>query len=77
MNLCAASRGVPSKVKYILSQPRWAGFPLRYNKLLGIKPCKFRITLKVVGVIRVICEIGGLKIINKSFVFKGPCAEVD
>jgi hypothetical protein len=32
------------------------------GKLRGIKPCKFRITLKVIKVIRVICEIGGLKI---------------
>jgi hypothetical protein len=58
----AASRGVSLKVKLILSQPRWAGFPLRYNKRRGIKPCRFRITLKVIRVIRIICEIGGLKI---------------
>jgi hypothetical protein len=36
-----------------------AGFPLRYNKLRGIKPCSFRIALKVIRVIRVICEICG------------------
>jgi hypothetical protein len=62
MNLPAASRGVSLEEKLILSQPRWAGFPLRYNKLRGIKPCRFRITLKVIRVIRVICEICGLKI---------------
>jgi hypothetical protein len=57
MNLPAASRGV--SLKFILSQPRWAGFPLRYNKLRGIKPCRFRIALKVIKVICVICVICG------------------
>jgi hypothetical protein len=38
-----------------------AGFPLRYNKLRGIKPCRFHVALKVIRVIRVICEICGLK----------------
>jgi len=23
---------------YYIPQPRWAGFPLRYNKLRGIRP---------------------------------------
>jgi hypothetical protein len=36
-------RGKPRgifKGEFILPQSRWAGFPLRYNKLLGIKPQK-------------------------------------
>jgi hypothetical protein len=31
------------------------------SKLRGIKPCRFRIALKVIRVIRVICEICGLR----------------
>ena len=65
MYLLAENRGVSLKVKLILSQPRWAGFPLRYNKLRGIKPCRFRIALKVIRVIRVICEICGLKSVDE------------
>jgi hypothetical protein len=61
INLPAASREVSLEVKFILSQPRWAGFPLRYNKLWGIKPYGFRIVLKVIRAIRVVCEICGLK----------------
>jgi hypothetical protein len=60
MNLPAANRGVSLKVKFILSQPRLAGFPLRYNKRRGGRPYRFRIALKEIRVIRVICEICGL-----------------
>jgi hypothetical protein len=31
------------------------------GELRGIKPCRFRIALKVIRVIRAICEICGLK----------------
>jgi len=39
-----------------------AGSLLRSDKLRGIKPYKFRIVLQMIRVIRVICEICGLKL---------------
>jgi len=50
INLPAASRGVPVKENTFYR-----------SKLRAIKPSGFRIALKVMSVIRVICEIRGLK----------------
>jgi hypothetical protein len=60
MNLPAASRGVSLKVNSFYR-----------SKLRGIKPCRFRIALKVIRVIRVICEICGLKKQPNGAVYSG------
>ena len=55
-------RGIKISILSSLSQPRMAESTQYSDKLRGIKPCRFRIALQVIRVIRVICEICGLKI---------------
>ncbi len=45
---------------FFIAAPQ-AGSLLRSDKLRGIKPYSFRIVLQMIRVIRVICEICGLK----------------
>ena len=44
----------------LLGRSLWLS-PIRSDKLRGIKPYRFRIVLQMIRVIRVICEICGLK----------------
>ena len=62
------------RIRFILAQPRRAGFPCRYSKLQGIKPNRFRIPLKMIKAICENCEIGGFKIQHSNFhkALQGP-----
>jgi hypothetical protein len=35
------------EIMSISSQPRWTGFPLRYNKLRGLDPKKMSVSVRV------------------------------